>query len=65
MMAAQACLPVLEAEAKERQVLAGRLFGENHPQELNSALNEPLKATSSEESLKKTPQATQQAEIKL
>ena len=60
-VAAQFCLPVLEAEAKERQVLAGRLFGENHPQEVGSAMNQPLKATSSVESLKRIPKATQQA----
>ena len=54
-------MPVLEAEAKERQVLSSKLYGEKHSQELDSALNEPIKATSSSESLKRIPQSTQQA----
>ena len=64
MMAAQACLPLLEAEAKARQVESGIDYGKGGLK-VHSALNEPIKATSSAESLKKTPQATQQAEIKL
>ena len=60
MRAAQACLPLLEEEAKARQVDSGK-----GGLKVNSALAEPIKATSSAESLKKIPQATQQAEIKL
>ena len=44
-MAAQSCLPILEAEAKARKVLAGRLFGENHPQEVVPVLAQPLEST--------------------
>ena len=44
-IAAQACLPLLEAEAKARKVLAGRLFGENHPQEVVPVLAQPLEST--------------------
>jgi len=58
-------LSELEAEAKARQVLAGKLYGEKHSQELDSALNQPLKATSSAESLKRIPQSTQQAGLEL
>ena len=43
-IAAQACLPLLEAEAKARKVLAGRLFGENHPQEVVPVLAQPLES---------------------
>ena len=43
-MAAQSCLPILEAEAKARKVLAGRLFGENHPQEVVPVLAQPLES---------------------
>ncbi len=60
-IAAQFCLPALEAEAKAKQVLAGKLYGENHSKEVDSVLNQPLNATSSAESLKRIPQATQQA----
>ena len=35
-------LPLFEARAKERQVDAGRLFGENHPQEVQTLVSEPL-----------------------
>jgi hypothetical protein len=35
-------LPLLKAEAKERQRKAGKLYGENHPKELPSNLTEAL-----------------------
>ena len=60
-IAALACLPVLEAEAKARQIASGGDKKSELAQSVNSALNEPIKATSRAESLKKIPQATQQA----
>lgn len=60
-IAALACLPVLEAEAKERQVLSGGDKVSDVARAVGSALNQPIKATSSVESLKRIPKATQQA----
>lgn len=60
-IAALACLPILEAEAKARQIASGGDKVSDIARAVHSALNQPIKATSSAESLKKIPQATQQA----
>ena len=57
-------LSELEAEAKARQVESGIDYGKGGLK-VNSALNEPIKATSSEEYLKRIPKASQEAEIEL
>lgn len=56
-------LSELEAEAKAKQVLAGKLFGENHPQEVVPTLAQPLISTSIKNI--KASQATQQAGLEL
>jgi hypothetical protein len=43
-IAAQACLPLLEAEAKARQCLSGGDKVSDIARAVNSALNEPIKA---------------------
>lgn len=60
-VAAQFCLPVLEAEAKARQIASGGDKKSELAQSVGSALNQPIKATSSVESLKRIPKATQEA----
>lgn len=53
-------LPLLEAEAKERQRLAGVLYGENHPkEELPEILPEPL---TTDQLTGNLPQASQPTE---
>ena len=41
-MIAVNALPLFEAEAKKRQVEAGKLFGRNHPQEVTQKIDEAL-----------------------
>jgi predicted lipoprotein len=60
-IAAQACLPLLEAEAKARQIASGGDKKSELAQSVHSALNEPIKATSSVESLKNNIRASQEA----
>ena len=44
-MAAQSCLPILEAEAKARQIASGGDKVSDIARAVHSALNQPIKAT--------------------